>query len=522
MKPIIAILFLLLCLISGLDAACALANPSFEVPGTGAGVFRGWEQFGQFGSSSNAVHGFSAAALYGQNNGSINVSGYWQELFSSPNEQWKINGYVLIPASNPLQGGNQALVNIEWRSASGGMISYQSFNVADANTQAGQYIRFERVSYPAPAGTVAMRLVVGVLQGAQDPIPTAIFDQITCYSQNYPTIDDVQWNDFPGGRSIDWSGRTWRVKGPGHYGPGPNNFSDSAASVWVDVEDRLHMTIRQIDSAWNSTEVVLVDTLGYGDYIFTTFGAVNQIADNAVLGLFLWQYSTCWDAADAWWNPYNEFDIEYSRWGNPGNQFGQYVAQPWDWPGNIFRYDAAFAASEITSHAIRWLPNRVEGRAWRGGPADEASSAQISSWIYTGPHIPRPEQPRVHINLWYFGSPPPSTQEVVLPAFTFVPQGGGLDSNDDLSQPPAIALAQNYPNPFNPATSISFTLDQDAMVKLDIFDLRGRLLHSLVDEFKPTGTHTVEWNAGSLPSGIYFCRLQSGSRTATRKMILMK
>jgi hypothetical protein len=128
-----------------------------------------------------------------------------------------------------------------------------------------------------------MRLVLGVLQGQNDPIPQVSFDQITCYSTSFPTIDDVQWNDFPGGRTIEFSDRIWRVKGPGFYGPGPNNFSDSEQSVWVDDLERLHMTIRQIGGAWNSTEVTLVDPLGYGDYIFTTQGALDQLDTRTVL-----------------------------------------------------------------------------------------------------------------------------------------------------------------------------------------------------------------------------------------------
>jgi len=420
------------------------------------------------------------------------------------------------------RGSSQALVNVEWRNASGGMISYDSFAVADAGSPVDQYLSFERLSSPAPAGTVAMRLVLGVLQGAADPTPQIYFDQVTCYSTSYPTVDDVQWNDFPGGRTLDFAGRSWRVKGPGFYGPGPNNFSDSIQSVWVDGEERLHMTIRQISGAWNSTEVVLEEALGYGDYIFTTQGAIDQIDVRTVLGLFLWQYSTCWDAADAWWNPYNEFDIEYSRWGTPGNQMGQFVAQPWDWPGNIFRYGAAFGPTEISSHAIRWLPDRVEGRAWRGGPEDESPTSLISEWTYTGPHIPRPEQPRVHINLWYFGSPPPATQEVVLTDFTFVPSGGGVASDDQLVTPTLLRLHQNYPNPFNPSTRISFELEKAGAVRLEIFDLRGRKIATLVDEHSQAGTHQFHWNAGALPSGVYLYRLQSDTQTASRKMVLMK
>ena len=90
--------------------------------------------------------------------------------------------------------------------------------------------------------------------------------------------------------------------------------------------------------------------------------------NQAVLGLFLWEYGPCWDDAYTAWNAFNEVDIEYSRWGWSGNEIGQFVAQPWDRPGNLDRFDATFGADELASHAFRWLPDRLEFRSWRGGP----------------------------------------------------------------------------------------------------------------------------------------------------------
>jgi len=488
-----------------LSAAPILVNPSFEISGAGGAVFGGWEQFGNVSTSTLAVHGGKAALVIGQTTG----SGYWQQLDCEAGERWRIAGHVMIPVGFPLQGSSQAFIKVEWFNSSGSMISFEILPVADLNTSTGQYQSFELLSPAAPTATTAMRLVLVVLQGSGDPVPQALFDQIQCDSTSPPTLEEVQWDDFPGGRTIEFSGLTWRVKGPGYYGPGPNNFSDSEQSVWVDDQDRLHVTIRQIGGAWNSSEVVTEDTLGYGDYIFTTQGALDQLHERAVLGLFTWQYNTYWDPAGGWWNPYNEFDIEYSRWGNPTNQIGQFVAQPWDWDGNIFRYGASFGPTEISSHAIRWLPDRVECRAWRGGPADEASSIQITNWTYTGPHIPRPEQPRVHINLWYFGDPPTSTQEVVLTRFTHVPPGGSVSADDPMITPTPVKLMQNYPNPFNPNTSIRFELASPSPVKLEIYDLKGRKLATLLDDYRQAGTHQLQWDAWDLPSGVYLYRLST-------------
>ncbi len=511
-----------LVLASGLQAQCALANPSFEIAGTGALVFRGWEQFGSMGSTDTAWHGSAAARVSGQNTGAENESGYWQQLACAPGEQWRIAGHVLIPPTSPLTGTSIARIKVEWFDSGGGFINLDTYTVADASSPQNLYLDFDLLSAPAPAGTAAMRLVLGILQSPGVQTADVCYDQITCYSTSAPTIDDAQWVDFPGGRTLEFSQRTWRVKGPGFYGPGPNNFSDSDQSVWVDAEGRLHMTIQPVGGTWYSTEVTLADTLGYGDHVFTTVGAVDQLGLRVVLGLFLWQYSTCWDPGSSWWNPYNEFDIEYSLWGTPGNQVGQFVAQPWDWAGNIFRYDAAFGAAEVSSHAIRWLPDRVECRAWRGGPEDESPSTLITSWTYTGPHIPRPEQPRVHINLWYFGDPPSTPQEVILSRFTYVPPGGGVGSADPIATPAGVLLCQSSPNPFQAIANIGFELAKTGPVTVEIFDVRGRKLVTLVNTDKTAGWHQVAWNAQAHPSGVYLCRVSAAGATATHRLLLVK
>jgi len=419
---------------------CILGNPSFEMDGSGGSVFGAWNQFGVVGSVGEASHGSQAARVSGPNAGGWDVSAYWQRQDSEPGEQWEVTGHVLHPAGKPLTGQCAAIVNIEWRDAIGDLIDYDSFTVADAAAPTDEYLVFSVVSGLAPAGTAAIRLLLGVLQSPSDPSPDVYYDQVTFYSTSFPTIDDVQWNDFPGGRSVSFADRTWRVKGPGLYGPGSNLFCNAANCVWVDVDDRLHLTLQNIGGNWYSTEVVTEEALGYGDYILTTVGRLDQIDPQAVLGIFLWEYGMCWHESYLWWNPYNEIDIEYSRWGSPGNSIGQFVAQPWDYPGNINRFDAAFGEDEVTSHAMRWLPDRAEYRAWRGGPDDESAENMIHSWTYTGPHIPRPGQPRMHLNLWKLGGTPAANQEVIFVDFTFISAGGpqiGVGSDGGIPVAPA-------------------------------------------------------------------------------------
>ena len=90
--------------------------------------------------------------------------------------------------------------------------------------------------------------------------------------------------------------------------------------------------------------------------------------------------------------------------------------------------------------------------------------------------------------------------------------------------PSEFSLSQNYPNPFNPSTIISYQLPVASHVSLKVYDMLGREISTLVDEFKQAGSYNSHYSIlnSQLPSGIYFYRLQSGNFVSTKKMILIK
>lgn len=83
-------------------------------------------------------------------------------------------------------------------------------------------------------------------------------------------------------------------------------------------------------------------------------------------------------------------------------------------------------------------------------------------------------------------------------------------------------LAQNYPNPFNPETTIEFSLSQSELVQLIVLDVQGRQIMTLVNEFKPEGTHRIILNGQNLPSGIYFYTINAGKFKETKKLLLVR
>jgi endoglucanase len=87
--------------------------------------------------------------------------------------------------------------------------------------------------------------------------------------------------------------------------------------------------------------------------------------------------------------------------------------------------------------------------------------------------------------------------------------------------PTEYKLYQNYPNPFNPSTTVRYQLPKQSRVIVQIVNVLGQIVETLVDEQKEAGSYTVQWTAHTT-SGIYFCRLQADNYVQTSKMVLLK
>jgi len=97
----------------------------------------------------------------------------------------------------------------------------------------------------------------------------------------------------------------------------------------------------------------------------------------------------------------------------------------------------------------------------------------------------------------------------------------GVHINNNII-PKEFNLNQNYPNPFNPVTNIKYDLPKDVFVTIKIYDLLGREIKTLVSEFKQAGSFLVSFNGSEFASGIYFYKIQAGSYTQVKRMVLIK
>ncbi|MBK9098989.1 MAG: T9SS type A sorting domain-containing protein [bacterium] len=96
------------------------------------------------------------------------------------------------------------------------------------------------------------------------------------------------------------------------------------------------------------------------------------------------------------------------------------------------------------------------------------------------------------------------------------------DVDENTTSPNEFVLHQNYPNPFNPTTRISWQSTISSRQSLKIYDVNGKEVEILFDEYKSAGSYEVSFTASGLPSGIYFYKLEAGNYTLTKKMILLK
>ena len=98
----------------------------------------------------------------------------------------------------------------------------------------------------------------------------------------------------------------------------------------------------------------------------------------------------------------------------------------------------------------------------------------------------------------------------------------GIDNPKDDQIPMKYELAQNFPNPFNPTTHIRFGLPKASTVEIDLFNVMGQKVNTILDEYKSAGYHTINLDGSYLASGVYFFSIKAGEFKDVKKMLLMK
>ncbi len=193
------------------------------------------------------------------------------------------------------------------------------------------------------------------------------------------------------------------------------------------------------------------------------------------------------------------FEVRFDTLANPGDTVSYYVA--------VCNYgNANLTVSSVTSSnpvfTVENFPTTVLPNQY--GFAKVKFTPTAANTAYTG---------ELTINN------SDSTLRVSLNGICGVVNGISIISGEI---PRSFALKQNYPNPFNPVTNIEFSIPVSSEVKLVIFDITGKQVALLLDQYLRAGTYKVDWSAAKLPSGAYFYRFTAENYSQTRKMILIK
>jgi hypothetical protein len=253
------------------------------------------------------------------------------------------------------------------------------------------------------------------------------------------------------------------------------------------------------------------------------------------------------DTEDIDWEGYTMFPFEgggLDRIANPDKsgqnvtdyviKYGKYAGQPW--AGFFYHTDGPFHITDDAVFRLNvWSPRaginamlKLEMREFPDvntgdlfTPITVANEWDVLEWDLSNIDRDTPWD-RVVIIMDLQGSPGDGSDNFIwyLDDFEFSGVTTNIEEGQELAR--SITLDQNYPNPFNPTTNISFNLPQASHATLQVFDMLGRNVATVVDQTMAAGSHTVNFTATDLPSGIYIYRLQAGNEVRTRVLTLMK
>jgi endo-1,3-1,4-beta-glycanase ExoK len=199
--------------------------------------------------------------------------------------------------------------------------------------------------------------------------------------QNLPVSQSV--NTYPVKGKLNWKGLDWYVY-TGRSDPGNNYWNQQG--VWIDNQNRLHLTIIKKDGKWYSTGIETVNKYTYGTFTWTVDSPVYTFDKNSVLGLFTYRDDN------------NELDIEPSQWGYAGDTNLGYTVQPFTKKGNEKTYRVAGDGAK-TTYQIKWQPSYVKFSSVQNGKL-------VNEWSYTNAKgVPKTSQ-NACMNLWLINKPP--------------------------------------------------------------------------------------------------------------------
>jgi hypothetical protein len=204
----------------------------------------------------------------------------------------------------------------------------------------------------------------------------------------------------PDVKTLHFSGYEWEIRQTASDPGGSRNIYDSA-NAWTDEKGFLHLRIAGQADQWNSGEVSLTHSLGYGSYRFVVRD-VSHLESSAVFSISTWDD----------FGPAREMDIEISRWGENTSKNAQFVVQPYYVPANTVRFETPPGNLE---YSFRWEPGRVSFLC--------KGTSALAKHVFTS-GVPSPGNETIHLNHYVFTNtrnPPRHGSEVIIEKFEYLP-----------------------------------------------------------------------------------------------------
>jgi len=220
------------------------------------------------------------------------------------------------------------------------------------------------------------------------------------------------------GDTLNFSGYQWTTKESNerHTGPGRNYFAGGRENIWVDDQGRMHIRMTHNNGRWYCAEARLVESLGYGKYIFQLEANPMKLDKDLVVGFFTYDHSDTL-------NHHREIDIEFSQWGSEKNENSQYVLQPHEIPENVHRFQTDL--SKKTQHVIGWKKNKISfASSYVTMEGESQVITKYAEWIYKPHKKLKNSTEKFSMNVWLFKADFPSDfndYEFIVSKFEFIP-----------------------------------------------------------------------------------------------------
>lgn len=342
---------------------------------------------------------------------------------------------------------------------------------------------------------------------------------------------ELIWADEFEGEELDeekWSYQTGTGADYGLVSWGNNElqyYTDREENIFLQ-DGMLHIRALEEEFVNRNYTSARIRSFEKGEWTYGRFEARAKLPEGQGFWPAIWMLPT--DEVYGGWPESGEIDIMEAKGHLESVAYGSVHYGP-PWPNNQFRTgtleleDGTFT-DEFHVFAIEWepeiirfyvddqlyflvTPNNLAPFNW---PFD-----QDFHWLLN-----------VAVGGNFSGDPDDTTtfpQEMVVDYVRVYEDATLTSINDEPSQTPGdFALGQNYPNPFNPTTQIEYNIPENEHVRLEVYNMTGQKVATLVDQSMQAGTHTASFDASGLASGIYVYRLSSSNQTLERRMSLIK